>query len=70
MFTKEGLWDIFSDNVPDRPSDEWRTSDGKVKATIGLLLEDNQLHLVRRLIIARETWLDLRRYHDKSTLSN
>ena len=69
MLTKESLLDVVSNNVPDRPSSEWRASDGKTRFTIGLLLEDNQLHLIRRLTTARETWSALWRYHEKSILS-
>ena len=55
-----------------RPSgtDDWRTKDRKARATIGLLLEDNQLHLVRKLQTAKVTWEALKKYHKKSTLSN
>jgi len=44
--------------------------DRKARATIGLLLEDNQLNRIRKLTTAKESWDALRKYHEKSTLSN
>lgn len=64
---KEEVWEVVSEDAPDPVTPAWRTKDCKARATIGLLLEDSQLHLVRT---ARDTWLALKQYHEKSTLSN
>ena len=70
LLTKEDLWDTTTEDPPDPVTDEWRTKDRKARANIGLLLEDNQLHLVRKETTAKGMWTSLQRYHEKSTLSN
>ena len=70
LLTKEDLWDTISSDPPDPLTDAWRSKDCKARATIGLLLEDNQLHHVRKESTAKSTWTALQRYHEKSTLSN
>ena len=60
----------MADDPPDEVTDDWRTKDRKARATIGLLLEDNQLHLVKKLQTAKDTWEALKKYNQKSTLSN
>ena len=70
LLTKEDLWQIVSDDPPEEVTDAWRTKDRKARATIGLLLEDNQLHHIRKQTTAKGTWTALQKYHEKSTLSN
>jgi len=55
---------------PAEPTDRWRAKDRKARAHIGLLLEDSQLHLIRKEQTARGMWTVLKAYHEKSTLSN
>ena len=70
LLTKEDLWETTTQDPPDPVTDDWRTKDRKARANIGLLLEDNQLHLVRKETTAKGMWTSLQRYHEKSTLSN
>ena len=70
LLTKEDLWDTISKDPPEPLTDAWRSKDCKARATIGLLLEDNQLHHVRKESTAKSTWTALQKYHEKSTLSN
>lgn len=70
LLMKEDLWDAISKEAPNPVTERWTTKDQKARATIGLLIEDNQLHLVRRQTTARGTWNALKAYHEKSTLSN
>lgn len=70
LLTKEELWNVVSDEPPDPVTQQWRSKDQKAKANIGLLLEDNQLHLVRKQTTAKGMWTALQSYHQKSTLSN
>ena len=70
LLIKEDLWDVVSQEPPEALTPEWRAKDRKARASIGLLLEDSQLHLVRKEITARATWNALKQYHEKSTLSN
>jgi len=70
LLTKDDLWNVISQEAPDPVTNEWRSKDSKSRATIALLLEDNQLHLIRKVPTAKGTWQALQRYHEKSTLSN
>jgi len=62
--------DIVTADPPDPVTDEWRNKDQKACMTIGLLLEDNQLHISRKEKIAKATWSALQRHQEKSTLSS
>jgi hypothetical protein len=70
LLTKDDLWDAISKATPNPITDKWQTKDQKARATIGLLLEDNQLNLIRKQTTAKGTWMALQAYHEKSTLSN
>ena len=70
LLTKEDLWDTISEDSPNPTTTAWQLNDRKARATIGLLVEDNQLNLIRKLTTAKETWDALKKYHENSTLSN
>src|ERR1043165_4383060 len=70
LLTKEDLWETIVKEAPDPVTTEWQTKDGKARAIIGLQVEDNQLHLVRKQTTAKETWQTLQKYHEKATLSS
>lgn len=70
LLIKEGLWSTVEVTKPADVSDEWSIKDGKARATIGLLVEDNQLCHVRKHTTSHEMWISLQNYHQKSTLSN
>lgn len=70
LLMKEGLWDVVKLNRPKDPDDVWFSKDGKARATIGLLVEDNQLGHIKKCSTAKEMWNTLQGYHQKSTLSN
>jgi len=67
---KENLWDVVDKEKPALLDDTWEERDNKAMATIGLSLEDNQVHHVKKLTNARECWLALKKHHEKSSLSN
>lgn len=74
ILIRDGIWDVVNE---EKPADlsiadaaTWNKNDGKARAVIGLLLEDNQLIHVRKLLTAREYWLALQNQHEKSSLSN
>src|ERR1700761_1039660 len=50
--------------------EEWKKSDNKARALIGLSVDDDQLAHIRRKVTAWESWEALRHYHEKTTLSN
>ena len=43
LLIKEELWDVVTGIKPQQPTEEWVKKDGKARASIGLLVEDNQL---------------------------
>lgn len=70
LLLKEELWDVVDKQPPENITDNWLLRDGKAKATIGLLLEDSQVIHVRNAKTAHEAWNNLKKYHEKSTLTN
>ncbi|KAK2578840.1 hypothetical protein KPH14_012195 [Odynerus spinipes] len=56
LLIKEGLWEQVNDSPPESPDALWKNKDGKAKATIGLLVEDDQLVHVRKAVTAKEAW--------------
>ena len=70
LLIKEGLWENVNETAPAVPNEKWLKNENKARATIGLLVEDNQLIQIREAKTAREAWESLRKYHEKSTLTN
>jgi hypothetical protein len=70
LLIKDDLWEVVNEAPPDEVTAEWSAKDRKARATIGLLIEDSQLNLIRKENTARSTWNALKQYHEKSTLSN
>lgn len=67
---KEGLWDVISKEVPLVPSEDWVQRDGKARATIGLLVEDNQLIYIKHLPNAKQYWKVFKELYEKPNLVN
>lgn len=70
LLVKEGLWDLVTDDVPAIPDAIWKVKDGKAKAVIGLLVEDNHLIHIKNLNYAREYWNVLKEMYEKPNLVN
>lgn len=70
LLIKEGLWDVTVAEMPVQPDAEWRKKDGQARATIALLIEDNQLIHIRQATTAMNVWKALKEYHQKATLSS
>jgi len=70
LLTKEKLWNVVTDDPPDPVTDEWSIKAKQAQATIGLLLEDSQLHIIRKETTSKATWTAVQRYHEKSTMSS
>lgn len=70
LLMKENLWQIVNDEPPADITPVWRLSDNKAKATIGLLVEDNQLSHIRSAATAKIAWENLKEYHQKPSLTN
>ena len=48
----------------------WKSGDQKARATIGLLLEDNQLNLIKNCKTAKAAWEKLRGHYEKAILTS
>lgn len=70
LLVKEDLWNVVSEEPPAEPDAAWKRKDGQARATIGLLVEDNQFIHIREKTNARDTWNALKTYHQKATLTS
>ena len=64
------VWETISKERPTQPNEEWLKKDGKARALIGLMVEDNQLCHIRKEESAAGAWKALKNHHEKSTLTN
>ena len=55
---------------PEPVTTTWSQKDDEERATIGLLVEDNQLQHIRNAKGARDAWDALKGYHQKVTLTS
>lgn len=70
LLVKEGGWTTVEDAKPEPVTQEWKSKDAQALATIGLLVDDNQLVHIRKAQSAAEAWMNLEKFHVKKTLSN
>jgi len=70
LLIRDDPWNVVVDEQPNPVTNEWQGKDRKARATICLLLEDSQLHIVQKELTANAAWNALKRYHEKSTLSS
>lgn len=70
LLIREELWEMIKDLPPNPVTSTWTKKNDKARATIGLLIEDNQLLHIKGAQTAREAWDMLREHHQKATLSN
>lgn len=69
LMRERGIWKAISDKPPDPVTDEWTTIDEKARATIILLVEDDQLQHVRDSNTAAQAWNNLKEFYQKNTAS-
>ena len=70
LLIREDLWDVIKEMMPVPVDNSWSKRDAKARATIGLLVEDNQLLHMQGATTAREAWKKLKEHHQKATLSS
>lgn len=67
----EGCWDVI--NLPNRPDGiserSWNKKESHANYLISIMVENNQLPIIKRCDSARSTWIDLCKHHRKSTFS-
>ncbi|KXJ73151.1 hypothetical protein RP20_CCG016410 [Aedes albopictus] len=65
LLIREGLWRVIADDLPpvNRRTEAWVDKDERAAATIGYLVENSQLQLIKNATTAQETWNVLREYH-------
>ncbi|KAF2883632.1 hypothetical protein ILUMI_22540 [Ignelater luminosus] len=69
LLRKENLWDVATNDRPGDNEEEWKARAVNARATIGLLVEDDQLHHIRNANIAKTSWENLEHYYEKPSLS-
>uniref|UniRef100_A0A8D8AYJ9 (northern house mosquito) hypothetical protein n=1 Tax=Culex pipiens TaxID=7175 RepID=A0A8D8AYJ9_CULPI len=72
LLVREDMWGCVDPGTKPNAVDEasWKALDAKCRATIGLLLEDNQLGLIRGAATSKDTWAALKDHHHKATLTS
>ena len=66
----DGLGNTTASPTTESKGAVWKSGDQKARATIGLLLEDNQLNLNKNYQTAKATWEKLRGHYEKVTLTS
>lgn len=81
LLIKEKVWVVINSNKPTVPvveatarqieaAEKWQKKGDLARATIGLMVEDNQLYLIKSKLTAKQTWSSLKEYHERNTLGN
>lgn len=70
LLIREDLWHTVGEVRPSVPDAQWLKADRQARATIGLLIEDDQLRHIKDTNSAKEAWTALQNYHQKATLTN
>lgn len=68
LLTREDMWKFIEDEAPEPVTDAWKAGDRKARATIALLVEDQQHALLRDTKTAKEAWNNLKKHHEKTSL--
>jgi len=70
LLIRDDLWHTVNESRPVNPDERWLKADRQARATIGLLVEDDQLRHVKDVKSAHEAWEALKNYHQKASLTN
>lgn len=70
LLIRDDLWHTVKEAEPGNPDEKWLKADRQARATIGLLVEDDQLRHIKDATSAREAWKALKGYHQKASLTN
>lgn len=72
LLVREELWRYVTPGEKPEVEAEavWAAGDAKARATIGLLIEDNQHALIRSSRTAKEAWTALQNHHQKVCLTS
>lgn len=70
LLIRDDLWHTISEARPENPDEKWLKADWQARATIGLLVEDDQLRHIKDVMSAKEAWKALKDYHQKASLTN
>lgn len=71
LLIREDLWSVVEEDIPEEKEKTaaWIQSDRKAKATLILMLEDDQLSIVKDCNYAKEVYDTLKAHHEKTTRS-
>lgn len=70
LLIEKGVWSVIDEVRPDPITTEWIRNDQKAQTTIGLNIDDLQIHHIRDCNSAKEIWDTLKEVYEKDTPSN
>lgn len=70
LLTRDDLWEVISADRPEGEDQQWIKKDKQARATISLLVEDDQLIHIRQESTAKDMWTALQRVHEGSSLNS
>lgn len=76
LLIREDLWEYVTGTCPGETQANqaavaaWKKGDQKARATIGLLVDDNQRKLIQDTTTSKEAWESLRRNFERTTLTS
>lgn len=70
LMRERDIWKAVSDAAPNPVTDAWTKMDEKARATIILLVEDDQLQHVRDADSAAKAWKNLKEFYQKNSAGN
>lgn len=70
LLIEKGVWSNVNGERPSPVTAEWTRNDEKAQSTIGLNVDDMQIHLIRDCVSAKDAWKTLKNFYEKDTPSN
>lgn len=70
LLIEKGVWHTISEAKPEPVTAAWNKNDQKAQTTIGLNVDDLQIHHIRDCTSAKEIWETLKEVYEKDSPSN
>lgn len=70
LLSRDDLWEVTTTERPQNNDQDWDKKNRQARATISLLVEDDQLIHIRHEDTAKGMWDVLKRLHERSSLNS
>lgn len=70
LLIRDDYWFVVEKPKPEPVTPAWTKANQKALATIVLFIDDSQMNLVKDVSTARDAWLKLKNYHEKSSMTS